>query len=128
MQVCDSKALAKGKSDHYFIIGVSEQEFNARAILVKGSRYPATLPKPVISVLPLKIPLCGVENTANEKSSNEHALWQSRLILRAMDNMSDLDLMPMTDKSTVEATESAALLKLFALACQSDQDSRYAKL
>ena len=49
IQVCDSKSVAKGKSDHFFMVGASLQEFTARCILVKGSRYPSTLPRPVIT-------------------------------------------------------------------------------
>ena len=45
IQVCDSKSEAKGKSDHFFMVGANVQEFQARCILVKGSRFPATVPR-----------------------------------------------------------------------------------
>ena len=80
-QVCDSKSIAKGKSDHYFMVGANLQEFSARCILVKGTRYPSTLPKPVMTVLPLKLNLCGNEN---EKFANEQTYWKNIIIARAI--------------------------------------------
>ena len=38
-QICDSKSVAKGKSDHFFMVGVNLEEFSARCILVKGSLF-----------------------------------------------------------------------------------------
>ena len=84
IQICDSKSIAKGKSDHFFMVGASLQEYSARCILVKGSRYPSTLPRPVITVLELKLPLCGIEN---EKYTNEQIYWKSKIISRAIDGM-----------------------------------------
>ena len=36
IQVCDSKSVSKGKSDHFFMVGANLEEFSARCILVKG--------------------------------------------------------------------------------------------
>ncbi len=113
VQVCDSKAIAKGKSDHYFMLGANLKEYSARCILVKGSRFPATLPKPVVSVLKLKLPLCGQEN---DKFANEQNYWKARIISSAIDDSET--------KESMELVETEALIKLFAHACQLDQDTR----
>lgn len=111
IQVCDSKSRAKGKSDHYFMVGANLSEFSARCILVKGSRFPATLPKPVISVLPLDLPLCGIKN---DKLDNEQSYWRAQIVSQSI---------PET-KDQMEEMERVALLKLFAHACQLDHDAR----
>ena len=81
--------------------------------LLAGSRYPATVPKPVITVLQLKLPLCGTEN---EKFNNEQSFWKAKIISSSIDEPSI--------KSKMEGIENEALLKLFAHACQLEQDAR----
>merc|ERR1711874_760828 len=63
------------------MVGASLQEFTARCILVKGSRYPSTLPRPVITELTLKFPLTGVEN---EKYTNEQSYWKTKIVSHAV--------------------------------------------
>lgn len=63
----------KGKLDHYFIIGIDESDRTARCILCKGSHYPPTTPRPIVSEIPLTIPLCEPES---EKTANEAKVWQ----------------------------------------------------
>lgn len=46
---------AKDLSDHYFVIGVSEERQNIRCILCKGSYYPATTPHPFITEIPWQV-------------------------------------------------------------------------
>jgi chromosome transmission fidelity protein 4 len=48
----------KGKSDHYWIIGIHGTPPQIRCILCKGLTYPTTLPRPVATTLPLNIPVC----------------------------------------------------------------------
>ena len=43
VQICNSKSVAKGKSDHFFMVGASLEEFSARCILVKGKYYHSSL-------------------------------------------------------------------------------------
>ena len=112
-QVCDTKAHVKGKSDHYFLVGVNEIDFNVRAILVKGSRFPQTVPRPVVAVLPLNVPLC---NPDSEKTKLEEEYWRCDLIGRSSvvgENNDDN-----------EAAQMGCLVKLFALACKSEHESR----
>ena len=145
IQICDSKSIAKGKSDHFFMVGASLQEYSARCILVKGSRYPSTLPRPVITVLELKLPLCGIEN---EKYTNEQIYWKSKIISRAIDGMDSHPIGKLNfsqlykhfeyihtnnfiiyysstvSKEALETEENQALIKLFAHACQLEQEIR----
>ena len=121
IQICDTKCIARGKSDHYFMVGANLQEFIARCILVKGSRFPATVPRPVISVLPLKLALCGTEN---EKFTNEQNYWKSKIMGRAIDNMAGLDVPVIVTKEEIELIENESLIKLFAHACQLEQEAR----
>ena len=118
-QVCDSKSEAKGKSDHFFMVGANVQEFQARCILVKGSRFPATVPKPVITILNFTLPLCGVEN---EKFKNEQVYWKSRLIGKSIEDLDEHSLVVSNDE--ISRIENEALIKLFAHACQLEQETR----
>merc|ERR1712110_175225 len=73
----------------------------------------ATVPKPVITVLPMSLPLCGVEN---EKFTNEQNFWKAKIISSSIydDNT----------KARMEDVENESLLKLFAHACQLEQEPR----
>lgn len=59
--VCDTSLHTKGASDGYFIIEVSEATQVVRAILCRGSSYPLTTPKPMISELQMQLPVCDIE-------------------------------------------------------------------
>ncbi|XP_014482710.1 PREDICTED: WD repeat and HMG-box DNA-binding protein 1 [Dinoponera quadriceps] len=71
--VCDTNIMSKGKSNHYFVIGVSEREQIMRCILCKGGFYPSTTPRPIVTEVPLSMPLCEPESERTEK---ERKLWQ----------------------------------------------------
>ena len=118
-QVCNSKALVKGKSDHYFLVGVNEQAFNARAILVKGSRYPQTVPRPVVTLITLSIPLC--TSSVGEKDTLEAEYWTADIKARAFGSS---DVTSEDDISANRDSQMQCLVKLFALACKSDHESR----
>ena len=81
-------------------------EFNARCILAKGARYPQTLPHPVVALVPLGVPLCHPDQ---EKTNLEHQFLKTLLLSSTVSSDSD----------TTEV-----LVKLFALACKSDHESR----
>ncbi|XP_058806114.1 WD repeat and HMG-box DNA-binding protein 1 [Phymastichus coffea] len=70
---CNTNRHKKGKFDHYFIIGVSESEGLMRCILCKGSHYPQTTPRPIVTEVTLTIPLCDPES---KKSENEALIWR----------------------------------------------------
>ncbi|XP_034948517.1 WD repeat and HMG-box DNA-binding protein 1-like [Chelonus insularis] len=69
----DTDKYSKGKLDNYFIITVSETERCIRCILCKGSYYPPTTPRPIMTEIPLTLPLCELES---EKTKTEAPLWQ----------------------------------------------------
>ncbi|XP_043253112.1 WD repeat and HMG-box DNA-binding protein 1 [Colletes gigas] len=95
---------SKGKADHYFLIGINEQQSILRYVLCKGSHYPPTTPRPVVAEVSLIPPLCELES---EKSKNELKLWKLR-----------------SDPSE----ENEAVLALFALACRSNLEYRAVEL
>lgn len=59
--VCDSSIHSRGASDSHFIIEVSESSQIVRAILCRGSQYPLTTPKPMVSELKMQLPVCDIE-------------------------------------------------------------------
>lgn len=59
--VCDTSLHSKGASDSHFIIEVSESAQIVRAILCRGSAYPLTTPKPMVSELHMQMPVCDIE-------------------------------------------------------------------
>ncbi|XP_076276688.1 WD repeat and HMG-box DNA-binding protein 1 [Lasioglossum baleicum] len=100
----DLSRQSKGKADHYFIIGISEQQSIARCVLCKGSHYPPTTPRPVITEVSLLPPLCEFES---EKSEKELKLWKL---------------------GSNPAEENETVLALFALACRSNLEYRAVEL
>lgn len=69
--VCDTSNHTKGASDGHFIIEVSESQQIVRSILCRGSSYPLTTPKPMVSELKMQLPVCDIEA---EQSQLEEAL------------------------------------------------------
>ncbi|KAL8588870.1 hypothetical protein ACOMHN_051464 [Nucella lapillus] len=121
-QVADTRQQLKGKSDHYWIVGVNENPQQLRCIPCKGSRYPATLPRPAIAVLPFRLSLCEPDS---EKSQYEEQYLRSVLLAQHLHRLSG-EGMPV-DEDTVTALQrpaQEALMKLFALSARSDREFR----
>ncbi|XP_026685148.1 WD repeat and HMG-box DNA-binding protein 1-like [Diaphorina citri] len=53
--VCFMDDLTKGKSDHYFVVSVSESSHSIQCILCKGCFYPATVPRPILTQVSWKV-------------------------------------------------------------------------
>uniref|UniRef100_A0AAR2JQ06 WD repeat and HMG-box DNA-binding protein 1 n=1 Tax=Pygocentrus nattereri TaxID=42514 RepID=A0AAR2JQ06_PYGNA len=70
--VCNTRESCKSKSDHYWVVGIHENPQQLRCIPCKGSRFPPTLPRPAVSILPFKLPLC---QTSTEKGQMELFHW-----------------------------------------------------
>ncbi|KAK2582311.1 hypothetical protein KPH14_004650 [Odynerus spinipes] len=102
--ICDMDRQGKGKADHYFIIGVSEERRVISCVLCKGSYYPPTTPRPIVVEITLTIPLCEPES---EKTEKEMTLWQ-------------LGSQP--------SEENEAVLFLIALACRNNVEYRAVEL
>lgn len=86
MPLCDTSLHTKGASDHYFITDVSESKQIVRGILCRGSRYPVTVPKPMIVEINMQLPLCDLnaEQTQLEetliRSENYHVDDAERIV------------------------------------------------
>lgn len=113
--VLDTKQHIKGKSDHYFIVGVNHLEQSVRCILCRGSKYPATLPRPNLSLLDMRLPVC---DAANEKSQLEESLVKACLLEQLATSpdgalAAPLDAYELSQKADRGYKES--LMKMFAV-------------
>ncbi|KAJ2948140.1 hypothetical protein O0L34_g9942 [Tuta absoluta] len=109
MPIIDANANARGASDSWFIVSVSEPAQRVRAILCRGTSFPVTAPKPIITELPLQIPVCELDT---EKGQYEEQL------VRWAHSTADVDV----------KTARETALKLFALACRSEIEQRALEL
>lgn len=116
--VADLKA--KNKNEHYFVISLSEIQEQIRCIACKGSRYPATTPRPDVYSLPFEIPLCELTTS---KAKLEEQLIRTSLKKRLLENLSDdgFDVDFSSEENTKKQIE--LLIKLFALAVNADCNS-----
>uniref|UniRef100_A0A1B6MKD1 Uncharacterized protein n=1 Tax=Graphocephala atropunctata TaxID=36148 RepID=A0A1B6MKD1_9HEMI len=113
--VCDVDSQCKGKSDHHFIVGISEQFQTIRSVLCKGAFYPPTMPRPTVTEISWKVPLC---ETTGEKGQLEEEFWRSHVALTGLGDADD------SARDNADRTIKKTLLKLFALACQSGLEMR----
>ncbi|XP_064600556.1 WD repeat and HMG-box DNA-binding protein 1-like [Liolophura sinensis] len=122
IQVCNTNHHARGKSDHYWIVGVHENPQQLRCIMCKGSKFPPTLPRPMVSVLPYQLPLCEL---STEKSQYEETLLRSRLLSNHL-SVLETQGYEVDDSVKIEMLKPAqeALMKLFALSARSDRECR----
>lgn len=74
--VCDSTQHAKGASDHFFIVEVSESKQVIQAVHCRGASFPVTHPRPMVNELAMRMPLCEIET---EKSQWEDDLVRSSI-------------------------------------------------
>ncbi|PVD25434.1 hypothetical protein C0Q70_13090 [Pomacea canaliculata] len=121
-QVADTKDHAKGKSDHYWIVGVNENPQQLRCIPCKGSRYPATLPRPAVAVLPFQLPLCEM---SSEKSQYEEIYLRNMLFTQHLLQLAHEGI-KLDDITNNELRRPAqeSLMKLFALSAKSEREFR----
>ncbi|ESP02838.1 hypothetical protein LOTGIDRAFT_110682 [Lottia gigantea] len=113
-QVANTKDHAKGKSDHYWIVSLHESPQQLRCIPCKGSRYPPTLPRPAVAILPYQLPLCEM---TTEKSQYEECLWRNRIFSYNLPVNS-------YDRDDILKESEGALMKLFALSAKADREHR----
>ncbi|KAH9425122.1 chromosome transmission fidelity 4 [Dermatophagoides pteronyssinus] len=123
--ICATKQQANGKSDNFFIIGLSEIQSQIRCIYCKACRYPDTVPKPSLTILSLQIPLCelGDDLTGSAKSKHEEECirnrWLCSLLKRlSLDNYDVEDSLDQAEKQVINS-----LIKLFAIALGAERES-----
>ncbi|KAK2726708.1 hypothetical protein QYM36_007520 [Artemia franciscana] len=112
--IFETRRKLSNKSDNYFIVGISEREQNIRAILCKGSRYPAAHITPVVQLIGWQMPLCDMDT---DKGVQEEALLRWSLVEQ---------LVPQDCREATEAVKKIreGLMKLFALSTAADRDTR----
>ncbi|KAM5337026.1 WD repeat and HMG-box DNA-binding protein 1 [Glossophaga mutica] len=124
--VCNTKEHCKGKSDHYWVVGIHENPQQLRCIPCKGSRFPPTLPRPAVAILSFKLPYCQI---ATEKGQMEEQYWRSVVF------HNHLDYLAKNGYEYEESTKNQAikeqhelLLKMFALSCKLEREFRCVEL
>ncbi|KAM9015833.1 WD repeat and HMG-box DNA-binding protein 1 isoform 1-T2 [Ara ararauna] len=124
--VCNMREHCKGKSDHYWVVGIRENPQQLRCIPCKGARFPPTLPRPAVAILSFKLPYCQV---ATEKGQMEEQYWRSVVFHNHMDYLSkngyELDE---SAKSQAVKEQQELLMKLFALSCKLEREFRCVEL
>ncbi|XP_045889351.1 WD repeat and HMG-box DNA-binding protein 1 [Micropterus dolomieu] len=124
--VCNTRETCKSKSDHYWVVGVHENPQQLRCIPCKGSRYPPTLPRPAVAILPFKLPLC---QTSTEKGLMEEQFWRSVLFHNHYSFLSSSGYEINEDAQTQSQKEQQELLmKMFALSCKLEREFRCVEL
>ncbi|CAH1793164.1 unnamed protein product [Owenia fusiformis] len=121
-QVVNTKSHAKGKSDSFWITGITESPQQLRCILCKGTTYPPTLPRPTVMLLPFKLPVCEVQS---ERGQAEENYWRSQVFSGHFDYWVSQNLyFEEPERDQAKMAEKEALMKLFALSCKADREFR----
>uniref|UniRef100_A0A8C2WQY4 WD repeat and HMG-box DNA-binding protein 1 n=1 Tax=Cyclopterus lumpus TaxID=8103 RepID=A0A8C2WQY4_CYCLU len=124
--VCNTRETCKSKSDHYWVVGIHENPQQLRCIPCKGSRYPPTLPRPAVAILPFKLPLC---QTSTEKGLMEEQYWRSVLFHNHFSFLSSSGYEVDEEQQTRSQKEQQELLmKMFALSCKLEREFRCVEL
>ncbi|XP_035991832.1 WD repeat and HMG-box DNA-binding protein 1 [Fundulus heteroclitus] len=124
--VCNTRETCKSKSDHYWVVGVHENPQQLRCIPCKGSRYPPTLPRPAVAILPFKLPLC---QTSTEKGQMEEQYWRSVLFHSHHGFLSSSGYeIDEAARAQSEKEQQELLMKMFALSCKLEREFRCVEL
>ncbi|NXP26494.1 WDHD1 protein, partial [Scytalopus superciliaris] len=120
--VCNTREHCKGKSDHYWVVGIHENPQQLRCIPCKGSRFPPTLPRPAVAILPFQLPYCQV---ATEKGQMEEQYWRSVVFHNHLDYLSKNGYeFDENAKNQAVKEQQELLMKLFALSCKLEREFR----
>ncbi|KAJ3594117.1 hypothetical protein NHX12_006449 [Muraenolepis orangiensis] len=124
--LCSTRETCKGKSDHFWVVGVHENPQQLRCIPCKGSRYPPTLPRPAVAVLPFKLPLC---QTTTEKGQMEEQYWRSMLLQNHYGFLSSSGYeIDEEGQNQAQKEQQELLMKMFALSCKLEREFRCMEL
>ncbi|KAK1891071.1 WD repeat and HMG-box DNA-binding protein 1 [Dissostichus eleginoides] len=111
--VCNTRETCKSKSDSYWVVGIHENPQQLRCIPCKGSRYPPTLPRPAVAILPFKLPLC---QTSTEKGQMEEQYCRSLLFSNHFSFLSSSGYeIDEEAQSQSQKDQQELLMKMFAL-------------
>ncbi|XP_056123194.1 WD repeat and HMG-box DNA-binding protein 1 [Rhinichthys klamathensis goyatoka] len=124
--VCNTRDTCKSKSDHCWVVGVHENPQQIRCIPCKGSRFPPTLPRPAVAVLPFNLPYC---QTTTEKGQMEEQYWRSMLFHNHFGFLSSSGYeIDSEGQSQAEKEQQELLMKMFALSCKLEREFRCVEL
>ncbi|NXF08688.1 WDHD1 protein, partial [Smithornis capensis] len=124
--VCNTRDHCKGKYDHYWVVGIHENPQQLRCIPCKGSRFPPTLPRPAVAILPFQLPYCQV---TTEKGQMEEQYWRSVVFHNHLDYLSKNGYeFDENAKNQAVKEQQELLMKLFALSCKLEREFRCVEL
>ncbi|XP_049319964.1 WD repeat and HMG-box DNA-binding protein 1 isoform X2 [Astyanax mexicanus] len=124
--ICNTRDNCKSKSDHYWVVGIHENPQQLRCIPCKGSRFPPTLPRPAVSILPFSLPFC---QTSTEKGQMEEQYWRSVLFHNHFSFLSSSGYeVNEENQRQQEKEQQEALMKMFALSCKLEREFRCVEL
>ncbi|KFV98104.1 PREDICTED: WD repeat and HMG-box DNA-binding protein 1 [Eurypyga helias] len=124
--VCNTREHCRGKSDHYWVVGIHENPQQLRCIPCKGARFPPTLPRPAVAILSFKLPYCQV---TTEKGQMEEQYWRSVVFHNHLDYLSKNGYeVDENTKSLAVKEQQELLMKLFALSCKLEREFRCTEL
>ncbi|KAH8384550.1 hypothetical protein KR093_000380 [Drosophila rubida] len=107
--ICDTMKQSASVANNYFIVALSEPRQIVQAVLCRGSSYPMTNPRPMLQELRMQLPLCDIELEKSELEDN---------LLRAS----------IMQAEGAEKLQKEMAIKLFALACSSECETRAREL
>ncbi|KTG40181.1 hypothetical protein cypCar_00003095 [Cyprinus carpio] len=92
----------------------------------EGARYPPTLPRPAVAVLPFNLPYC---QTTTEKGQMEEQYWRSVLFQNHYGFLSSSGYeIDSEGQSRAEKEQQELLMKMFALSCKLEREFRCVEL
>ncbi|XP_008047595.1 WD repeat and HMG-box DNA-binding protein 1 [Carlito syrichta] len=124
--ICNTREHCKGKSDHYWVVGIHENPQQLRCIPCKGSRFPPTLPRPAVAVLSFKLPYCQI---ATEKGQMEEQFWRSVMFHNHLDYLAKHGYeYEESIKNQAIKEQQELLMKMLALSCKLEREFRCVEL
>ncbi|XP_045422768.1 WD repeat and HMG-box DNA-binding protein 1 isoform X1 [Lemur catta] len=124
--ICNTKEHCKGKSDHYWVVGIHENPQQLRCIPCKGSRFPPTLPRPAVAILSFKLPYCQI---ATEKGQMEEQFWRSVMFHNHLDYLAKNGYeYDENTKNQAIKEQQELLIKMLALSCKLEREFRCVEL
>ncbi|XP_055145284.1 WD repeat and HMG-box DNA-binding protein 1 isoform X2 [Symphalangus syndactylus] len=124
--ICNTREHCKGKSDHYWVVGIHENPQQLRCIPCKGSRFPPTLPRPAVAILSFKLPYCQI---ATEKGQMEEQFWRSVIFHNHFDYLAKNGYeYEENTKNQATKEQQELLMKMLALSCKLEREFRCVEL